>query len=142
MNQLSQDIKDVLADAIYLRSDPSVVGMELKRVGVNHSLLQEFFEHYEGPFWSEYIGCELMDICADDENIVSATEICRKQFGFSIALLVLTRLTAGQVVVLDCVQDKVYEVDFEGGDRLLLSGQLTPRWESFSSFLDEYFTGN
>ena len=31
------------------------------------------------------------------------------------------------------------DVDFEGGEKLLLAGLLTPRWDSFETFLVDYF---
>lgn len=85
------------------------------------------------------MGCELMDLCEDEETIKSATELCRRQFRFPQNFLVLTKLSAGQVVVLNTVDDKVYEVDFEGGEKLLLQGKIEPRWNHLHSFLIEFF---
>ncbi|MFX3628852.1 MAG: hypothetical protein ACE3JR_05815 [Ectobacillus sp.] len=39
------------------------------------------------------------------------------------------------VLVLDTVTDKVYIVNFEGGDELLLKGELKETWSSFFDFI-------
>lgn len=98
-------------------------------------------KRYEGPFWSEYTGYEMLDLLEGEETIKSSTEICRTQFSLPAKYLVMSQLSAGQLLMLDCLEDKVYEVDFEGGDMLLQRGQLIPRRPSFSEFLVEYFTG-
>lgn len=48
-------------------------------------------------------------------------------------------MSALEVIVLDTVNDKVYRVDFEGGDEKLLNAELHPEWDSFEEFLIEYF---
>lgn len=138
MIDVPESVSRVLGDAIYARRNVEMVAGVLAALDVKHDLLRSFFERYEGPFWSENTGYEVLDILDGDETIQSATEICRKQFLFPVQFLVLSRLSAGQVVVLDTLDDKVYEVDFEGGEALLLAGQLAPRWESFRSFLNEF----
>jgi hypothetical protein len=35
--------------------------------------------------------------------------------------------------------DRVYNVDFEGGDQDFAAGRLEPRWKSFAEFLSWYF---
>lgn len=48
-------------------------------------------------------------------------------------------MTANAALVLDSVTDKVYSVNFEGGDELLLNGELKESWPTFYMFLKEYF---
>jgi hypothetical protein len=48
-------------------------------------------------------------------------------------------MSANAVLVLDTVTDKVYIVNFEGGDELLLTGELKETWSSFFDFLKAYF---
>ncbi|MDY6993021.1 MAG: SMI1/KNR4 family protein [Pseudomonadota bacterium] len=141
-NDIPGAVKSLLAEPTYARANPDSVGLILSDLGVEHGLLRSFLERYEGPFWSEYTGCEMLDLYEGEETIKSATETCRRQFGFPSNLLVLSRLTAGQVVVLDTSDDKVYEVDFEGGEELLNKKELEPRWGSLRSFLIEYFVGD
>ena len=138
--EIPQEIKDALRDEKYRRPDKAIVGEVLRRLGVpSQSLVHVFFESYEGPFWSEYLGYELLDVLEGEETLETATATCRKTFAFPESSLVLTQLSSGQVVVLNTERDKVYEVDFEGGDRLLVSDGLSPRWDSFRDFLLEYF---
>lgn len=131
-----------LRDQKYARPDPDIVVDALHRLGVPpHSLLQAFFRKYEGPFWSEHLGYELLDVSEGVETVESATETCQQKFGFPRSAVVLTQLTSGQVAVLNTEIDKVYEVDFEGGDVMLKTGELVPRWGTFRDFLLEYFAG-
>lgn len=53
--------------------------------------------------------------------------------------LVLTEMEANEVIVLNSLNDKVYRVDFEGGDEKLLNEDLEEDWESFEEFLVTYF---
>lgn len=56
-------------------------------------------------------------------------------------MLVLTDLSAGDTVhVLDAESDQVFVVDFEGGEELLLTGQLEPQWMTFTDFIQAYFS--
>ena len=48
-------------------------------------------------------------------------------------------MNTSEVIVLDSETDKVYRVNFEGGDELLKSGNLSEEWSSFIAFLKEYF---
>lgn len=140
---IPQVVKDSLDAPNYRRPEKMVATKALEKIcPVSHSLLQEFCEEYEGPFWSEFVGYELLDLVEGKETIVTSTEICRKQFRFPETCCVLTQLSSGQVVVLDAERDKVYEVDFEGGEKRLADASLPARWESFESFLKEYFTGS
>ena len=136
------DIAEKLAENMYARSAASEVRRALEALGADrHMLLKGFLERYEGPFWSESYGAELLDLLVGKETIQTATEVCRRKFKFPRNYIVLTALTAGQVVALDVLDDRVYEVDFEGSDRMLAAGTLEPRWENFGSFLHNYFCG-
>lgn len=139
MSQIPEVVGRKLADPIYARRNPDKVDTVLIDLGATNDVLRNFLRQYEGPFWSESLGLELLDIYEGNDSIRSVTGVCRQRFGFPDRLLVLTQLSAGQVLVLDTVSDEVYEVDFEGGERLLLAGELEPRWDTFRSFLAEYF---
>ena len=80
-----------------------------------------------------------MDIIEDNNNILKSTNICRDEYGFNKKYLVLTEMSANEVIVLDSDTDKVYRVNFEGGDELLKNGELQEEWSSFTDFLKEYF---
>ena len=51
--------------------------------------------------------------------------------------MVLSEMSANAVLVLDTVTDNI--VNFEGGDELLLRGELKETWSSFFDFLKAYF---
>lgn len=136
---IPQQVIDCLSEKKYFRQDKDLVDQALNRLMVDHPLFRSFFETYEGSFWSEHLGYELLDIVDGSETVETSTDTCRAQFGFPPQFLVLTQLSTGQVVVLNVDNDKVYEVDFEGGEKLLLSGELPPRWMSFEDFLRDYF---
>ena len=99
----------------------------------------QFYTTYAGPFWEEALGIELMDIIEDNNNILKSTNICREEHGFNKKYLVLTEMSANELIVLDSDTDKVYRVNFEGGDELLKNGELQEEWSSFTDFLKEYF---
>jgi hypothetical protein len=94
---------------------------------------------YSGPFWSSRIGVELLEIIEAPRTVEVVTKICREKFGLPAGFFVLTDLTAGQVVVLDDEKDQVYEMDFEGGEKLIANGNLPVRWPSVESFLMDCF---
>ncbi|MFI8618504.1 hypothetical protein ACIGHN_23670 [Acidovorax sp. NPDC077693] len=139
MSKIPEIVNSKLIDARYVRNYSNLVGNQLRMLGVTHELLQSFYEKYVGPFWSERIGCELLDIVEGADNISAMTLVCRDEFNFFSKYLVISQLAAGQVVVLDTHTDEVYEVDFEGGERMLMAGTLKPRWNSFEKFLMDYF---
>lgn len=60
-------------------------------------------------------------------------------FPLFLLCLVLSEMSANAVLVLDTVTDKVYIVNFEGGDELLFKGELKETWSSFFDFLKAYF---
>lgn len=100
---------------------------------------QEFYTQYAGSFWEEHVPFELLDIADEENNIESYTLISKKEHGFQKQYLVLSEMSANAVLVLDTVTDKVYIVNFEGGDELLLKGELKETWSSFFDFLKAYF---
>lgn len=140
MTQIPSTVIDTLADPIYFRHDFEMVNSTLNDLGIKNDEFIAFERRYEGPFWSERIGVELLDLYQGDRSIRSVTEICRDQFGFPDKFVVLTELSSGQVIILDSFSGNVYEVDFEGGEKKLINGDLRPRWESFYQFLIDYFS--
>ena len=128
-----------LSSTEYARRHMEVVSEALHKLGVEHQLFRLFMERFEGPFWSTSQGYEFLDLIEGNQCVVSSTLECRSEFQFPKHYLVLSSLSVNQILVLDSLQDYVYEVDFEGGDQLLLASELQPRWRSYSSFLADYF---
>ncbi len=81
----------------------------------------------------------MLDVVDEENNIESYTIIARNEHGFPKKYLVLSEMSANAILVLDSVTDKVYSVNFEGGDELLLSGELEETLPTFYEFLKEYF---
>lgn len=137
---LPDNVVNALSDPTFHRQDDDADAV-LGRLDVTPSSeFTEFYRTYIGPFWSDSLGIELADIVDDESNIETLTEQCRSQFGFPKRMLVLTQFSAGATVhVLDTKSDEVFVVDFEGGEDLLVKGELEPRWASFSEFLQDYF---
>jgi len=133
-------VRDALSDPQYQRVDEDeLVAEALNRLGVRSELFHSFYQAYSGPFWSIRVGAELLDVIEGPNTVEVDTGICRKKFGLPANFFVLTKYAAGQVVVLDDLSEKIYEMDFEGGVELLSSGTLPVRWTSLASFLIEYF---
>lgn len=128
-----------LSSAVYARPQMEVVSEVLAQLGVEHRLFRQFMERFEGPFWNVASGYELLDLVEGNPNVMLSTVECRAEFDFPTHYLVLTALSANQIIILDSLLDYVYEVDFEGGDKLFADGMLEPRWRSYSEFLNEYF---
>lgn len=140
MSKNLKDLESILSDKIYIRTNKEEVSSVLSKLNVKPSKdFIEFYSKYEGPFWEETLGLELMDIIEDNNNIFKATNICREEYGFENKYLVLTEMSVNEVVVLDTETNKVYRVNFEGGDELLRRGELNETWKDFNSFLKEYF---
>jgi hypothetical protein len=99
----------------------------------------EFYSQYTGPFWEESVPFELLDIVEDSNNIESYTMISREEHDFPKQYLVLSEMSANAVLVLDSITDRVYKVNFEGGDELLKKGELKETWSTFYEFLVNYF---
>lgn len=139
MNIISR-LKKTLDKSTYARVDKNEVIQTFKRLDVKApKLVEEFFLEFAGPFWEEKLGMELLDIVDDEVNIESITNECRKVHLFPKQYLVLTEMVANEVIVLNTLNDKIYRVDFEGGDEALLNERLEAEWENFELFLIAYF---
>nr|WP_088350101.1 SMI1/KNR4 family protein [Bacillus cereus] len=120
MHALPNRLEEVLEEDIYIREDKGQVNEVINRLGVEVSnTFREFYYQFAGPFWEEHVPYELLDIIDEENNIEYYTIIARKEHGFPNKYLVLTEMTANAALVLDSVTDKVYSVNFEGGDELL-----------------------
>jgi hypothetical protein len=140
MSSLPKKIKQVLNEEIYKRENKNEVDDVLKRLDVKVSeTFFEFFNTYSGPFWEEAVPFELLDVIEENRNIEYYTNICREEYGFPKNFLVLSEMSTGSVLILDSVSDKVYQVNFEGQDELLIKGEVKERWANFYEFLKEYF---
>ncbi|MBU3202454.1 SMI1/KNR4 family protein [Clostridium estertheticum] len=140
MNILPKGLGNILSDDIYLREDKKAVVTALEELGIKPSNeFIEFYTTYSGPFWEETLGVELMDIIEENNNIFTYTNICREHYGFDNKYVILTEMSVNEVIVLDSEIDKLYRVNFEGGDELLKKGKLNEEWSSFNNFLKEYF---
>ena len=140
MNALPDELDQALEEDIYKREDKNKVKETLTNLGVEVSdTFREFYYRFAGPFWEEHVPYELLDIIDEENNIEYYTIIARKEHGFPNKYLVLTEMTANAALVLDSVTDQVYSVNFEGGDELLLNGELKESWPTFYVFLKEYF---
>ncbi|MFD0590081.1 SMI1/KNR4 family protein [Paenibacillus sp. GCM10027627] len=140
MANLPDGLEEVLEEEIYVRKNKGEVQNAISRLGVTVSgTFFEFYSKYEGPFWEEYVSFELLDIVVDIHTIESCTMISRQEHGFPEQYLVLSEMSANAVLVLDTYTDRVYKVDFEGGDEMLKKGELKETWPTFFDFLVEYF---
>lgn len=140
MSILPERLKEVLGEKIYKREDSNLAKDALIRLDVNASeAFQEFYIRYEGPFWEEYVPFELLDLTDGENNIESYTYISREKLNFPKQYLILSEMSANAVLVIDTITDKVYIVNFEGGDELLLKGHLKENWATFYDFLKAYF---
>ncbi len=140
MSILPNRLDEVLGEEMYKREERNLVKDALIRLDVDASdTFQEFYNQYAGPFWEEFVPFELLDMVDEENNIESSTLISRKEHGFPKQYLVLSEMSANAILVLDTITDKVYIVNFEGGDELLLKGELKASWSSFSEFLKVYF---
>lgn len=140
MTNLPHQLEEILAEETYKRQNKGEVQDVIKRLGVSVSgTFFEFYSNYIGPFWEETIPFELLDIVEDTNTIESYTMISRTEHGFPKQYLVLSEMSANAVLVLDTNTDRVYKVNFEGGDELLKKGELKETWSTFYDFLVEYF---
>ena len=140
MGILPDKLNDVLGEEIYKREEKSLVEDALIRLGVDISeTFREFYNQFAGPFWEEHVPFELLDLADEENNIESYTLYTRKEHSFPMKYLVLSEMSANSLLVLDTITDKVYVVNFEGGDELLLKGELEETWSTFYEFLKEFF---
>lgn len=140
MDILPHGLEDALKEEIYQRANEDDVLSALSRLNVTApDTFIKFYQKYSGSFWSESVPYELLDLSEGANNIETYTEVCRKEHGFLQKFLVLSELSTGALLVLDGDSDQVYEVDFEGGQDLLMNGELEAAWPSFYEFLQDYF---
>ena len=133
-------LKKILDNNLYRRTNKDEVIQSFKRLTIKVSnLVEDFFINFEGPFWEETIGMTFLDIIEDDVNIEYVTNECREYHLFPNHYLVLTDMVANEVIVLNTLNDKVYRVNFEGGDEDLINNCLDAKWNSFEDFLVTYF---
>ena len=132
-----------LRDSIYRRRLP-LASQTLAELSVaSGSPIAEFYARYEGPFSSSQTGFCLLDLEKHDilGSILESTKQVQVQFGWPARFLVISDLLADAVYVYDTIDDKVFNVDFEGGDKQLLLGALAPEFDTFEGFLSWYFAG-
>ncbi|MDG5471396.1 SMI1/KNR4 family protein [Jeotgalibacillus sp. ET6] len=140
MSNLPEKLDEILGEKMYKREDRKLVQDAFTRLGVNpSSTFIDFYTQYEGPFWEENQPFELLDVIDEENNVETYTNISRQEHDFPNKYLVLSEMTANAVLVLDTDTDKVYKVNFEGGDEKLLKGELRESWSSFFEFLKAYF---
>ncbi|RAS72845.1 SMI1/KNR4 family protein [Priestia endophytica] len=140
MDVLPPALHGVLQEDFYKRRNKSKVNTVLANLDVEVSnSFSEFYNTYEGPFWEEHVPYELLDMVEEDRNIQFYTDILRKVHKFPKNYLVLSELSANTVLILDTLTDKIYCMNFEGEDDLLLSGELKASWSTFYAFLEDYF---
>jgi hypothetical protein len=137
---LPANVVKELADPVFQRQDPKEVTDAIARLGVQPGeTFIEFYRSYIGAFGSRVTGFGLLDISSGDENILVSTELCRKKYQFPQRYLVISGLLGGSVLVYDVMTDAVLNIDFEGGDKDLISGTATPEWKTFFDFLEGFF---
>jgi len=142
MSEIPASIEAKLVNPVYRRRNADELAGSMKFLAAGQEdlgLFGLFFEKYEGPFHSDHSGFELLDVQNQDPSIYSNTKYCREQLGWPPAFIVLTDLLGGSALVFEYEKDKVYVVDFEGGDEELVAGTLEPYWSSFEEFLLDYF---
>jgi hypothetical protein len=140
MYHLPESVENKVNDPAYTREGNLAVAATLTRLGCQRQeSFRTFYERYAGPFEGS-LGFTLLDLLDQPENIVTQTDIARKEHGFLERHLVISNYLGNAVLVYDCESDVVFEVDFEGADRALLAGTLEPRWESFEAFLVDFFS--
>ena len=133
-------VKMKLSNELWKRSRTSDIDEALVALRIDPSSeFAEFFKTYAGPFHSKTVGYELLDLVEQDESIVSNTKVIRAEFGFPHRFIVVSTYVGNAVLVYDTSSGKVFDVDFEGGEELLLAGKLLPRWDTWNDFLSDYF---
>lgn len=141
MSEIPAAISAKLTLPTYGRVDEQCVDEVIRDLGVTvRGVFEEFYRKYQGPFFSNVTGFELLDLCDQVPNIKSQTETCRSVYHFPAKFLVLTDLVGIAALVYDSQRDEVFNVDFEGGESELVDGTLKPEWISFALFLNEYFS--
>ncbi len=137
---LPHAIYSVLADPVFQRDDKIKVETALSNFPVPvNSDFAAFFRLFRGPVGSDYVGYQLLDLIEEEPCMLSSTAELKDDFDVPDHFLVMSDFLADGILVYDCSTDRVYDVDFEGGLELLLKGEGEARWESFNSFLSEFF---
>jgi hypothetical protein len=137
---IPSNVESKLSDAVWSRSRDSEIADALAELGVSsNSEFASFYAKYWGPFRSNRTGVELLDIVEQEESVLTNTRTVREEYGFPKQFVVVSSLNAGSVVVFESTTGKVYDVDFEGGDALLLEGNLASSNDSWNDFLSQYF---
>jgi hypothetical protein len=140
LKHLPDGLNEILPKEIYARQNRKEVQDAIDSLGVKTpNSFSEFYSHYVGPFWEESVPFELLELAQEQNTIVSYTLISRKEHELPNRYLVLSEMTANAVLMYDTNTDKVYNVNFEGGDELLTKGELKEDWSSFYDFLIDYF---
>jgi hypothetical protein len=129
-----------LREQVWKRSSRVGLANAFTELGVPASdPFYEFYSKFHGPFRSDKIGFELLDVIEQDESIVTNTRLVREQLDFPSHYIVLTSMNGLAVLIYNLKNGGVFDVDFEGGDELLLRGELPPRWRNWWDFADNYF---
>jgi hypothetical protein len=134
-------IENKLSDQVWKRSSQSSSRDALLELGVSPSdPFCEFYSRFQGPFGSKKVGHELLDLCRQKESVVVNTRVVREELGLASRFVVLTSMIGLSVLIYDLDSGCVFDVDFEGGDKLLAEGRLPPRWRTWWDFAGEYFS--
>ena len=129
----------MMIDEIYNRETP----IDLKEVEVlgidQNSDFFRFYEQNEGVFSSENTGYRLLDITTGPESIATQSKLVHEEFGIPSRYLVISDYLGNGVLMYDKESSAVFNLDFEGGDKELISGRLVPDYDSFNEFIHWYF---
>lgn len=137
---IPSNVESKLCEVIWLRSRDSQIADALAELGVSpESEFAKFYAKYWGPFRSNQTGIELLDLVEQKESVLTNTRLVRKEYNFPDQFIVVSSLLGGGVVVFETTTGKVYDVDFEGSDELLIEGKLPPTNNSWNEFLSHYF---
>lgn len=133
-----------LKNPTYHRTTPLPQGY-LESLGIKpESPAASFFAQYNGPFCSNNTSFMLLELGDKNskESIEFATTIAQEKFAWPKRYLVLTDLLGNAVLVYDTISEGVYNVDFEGGENLLLEEKLPAEFISFQTFTEWFFAGD
>lgn len=134
-------IERKLSDRVWKRSTQSGLEDAFTELGVPISdPFYEFYSKFFGPFRSKKFRFELLDLIDQEESIIVNTRVVREDFGFPSQYVVLTSIAGLSVLIYDIKTGCVFDVDFEGGDKLLIDGNLSSRWQSWWEFTNEYLS--
>lgn len=101
--------------------------------------LFQFYESNEGHFSSSNTGFCFLDIATDPKTYWDQHRIVYEEYGIPRRYLVISDLLGNAVLMYDTSTTAVYNVDFEGGDQMLIEGTLEPYFKTLSEFLKWYF---